>query len=488
VWLSRPGDEGLLAGEARAQLIGVAWGLVISLGFVALSLSRVPASDLWDSLRRADAWPWLPMGSGFYLVGHLIRGWRSRMLMMEDARTSLAEATNIVVVGYAANNVLPARLGEFVRAALLVDRTGLSVAQALSVTLVERLLDALAIVLLLALSAVAGAVVLDGLLPAATLLAAACLSALALLVLLPDTILAGARWLIIALGRWLPAPTLRLLQLFLRGAAGLREGSAAVGIVASSLIIWLLESAMFFCALPAVGARPSMVTATLAMSVTNLGLLVPSSPGYIGPFHYFCARALELQGVASEQALVAAVLTHAMFFVPVTLWGGAVAIAYGASIGRSWRSIRRAKAASDAPSDLIPGAQVIAVLGPAQAPPEPGPFMLMLTEALVEDALTRLPPAERDAAIRHAARFTLRQMHALPPLVSALFRVGMAGFRLAIRAWTRRGFCDLPLAERAAIVRWWAYGPVSLTRQLFRAPRSTALLAVYEVPGTTAAP
>jgi uncharacterized membrane protein YbhN (UPF0104 family) len=68
----------------------------------------------------------------------------------------LLDATSVVLLGYAANNVLPARLGELVRAGMLAERGAIPVAQALAITLLERILDAFVI---LGLTALAGALV-----------------------------------------------------------------------------------------------------------------------------------------------------------------------------------------------------------------------------------------------------------------------------------------------------------------------------------------
>ena len=38
------------------------------------------------------------------------------------------------------------------------------------------------------------------------------------------------------------------------------------------------------------------------MSVTNLGILVPSTPGFVGPFHFFCSQALMSQGIPEATA------------------------------------------------------------------------------------------------------------------------------------------------------------------------------------------
>src|SRR6185369_4029582 len=90
----------------------------------------------------ARLWPWLPLALASYLGGQWLRGFRLRRLLRPEVEVTTATATNVVVVGYAVNNILPARLGELARAWILMERSGLSIVQTLTITLVERLLDA----------------------------------------------------------------------------------------------------------------------------------------------------------------------------------------------------------------------------------------------------------------------------------------------------------------------------------------------------------
>src|SRR5688500_18102125 len=104
--------------------------------------------------RSAKPLPWVPLAALFYLAGHLVRGHRCELLVRGQASLPLATATNVVVVGYASNNVFPARMGELVRAGLLAERTGIPVTQSLVVTFIERLLDGIAILLLLMVASI----------------------------------------------------------------------------------------------------------------------------------------------------------------------------------------------------------------------------------------------------------------------------------------------------------------------------------------------
>src|SRR5690349_15122766 len=92
-----------------------AWaGLVISLAIVALLLWRVDLTGVLRDIRQLG-WVHWGIGAGIYLTSFLPRGWRWKIMLPESDRLPLGWVTRAVVIGYAANNLLPFRLGEVVR-------------------------------------------------------------------------------------------------------------------------------------------------------------------------------------------------------------------------------------------------------------------------------------------------------------------------------------------------------------------------------------
>ena len=90
----------------------------------------------------------------------------------------------------------------------------------------------------------------------------------------------------------------------------------------------------------AIEGPPLVPLAILATSIANLGTLVPSSPGYVGVFHYLVQQVLTQAGVRLGQATVYAVLVHAALIVPVTLLG--LYYVWRLGLGKSWlRAISR---------------------------------------------------------------------------------------------------------------------------------------------------
>jgi uncharacterized protein (TIRG00374 family) len=463
-------------GNHRFTVITV--GLLASAVFVFLAVRHLDFAALEHTFSDARLFPWLPLGIASYLLGHVVRGVRCRLLVRRTASLRLPTASNIVVVGYASNNVLPARLGELVRAGMLAERTGMPLVQSLAVTFIERVLDGLAILFLLVLGTATGG--------APSWIQDLVRVALAVFGIATLVILAGAHspGLIISaasrLGNKLGARNHdRLVSLatsITNAGACLRDPRDAVLLVLYSLVVWSLEAGLFVALLPVFGIPHSLQDGVVAMSVTNLGLLVPSSPGFIGPFHFFCSRAVMAHGVAEPVALAYATLVHLAFFVPVTLWGAGAMLWYGVELGSTAAMARDARRSRKAAATR--GVSFVEIAALAPVPPEPpaSAFTIGLVEAIVVGEGRPLDPT----AVQYAAGFVDGQIRALPPKLRLMFDCGMTFFRFVTRLRYLRGYCDIPLEARRRWTLAWAENRIALFRQLFKPVRATAVLAYYD--------
>jgi len=455
-------------------------GLAASAVFVFLAVRRVDFGKLEDIFEHAKILPWVPLGIASYLLGHLVRGLRCRLLVRREATIGLATASNIVVVGYASNNVLPARLGELVRAGMLAERTGMPIAQSLAVTFIERVLDGLSILLLLVIATATSEA--PGWVHDLVRIALVVFGAATLVVLAgaqsPGLIVAAASRLGNKLGAKWHDRLVSLATSITNAGACLRDPVDALLLVVYSLVVWSLEAGLFVAILPVFGIAPNLHDGVVAMSVTNLGLLLPSSPGFIGPFHYFCSRALIAYGVAEPTALAYATLVHLAFYVPVTIWGASAMMWYGVEVG-STAAIAREARRGNKPTTIrgVPIIQISMV-----SPPPPPPKVSAMTVGLVEAMVVGDGETPEPAAVAYAAQFVDGQLAALTPKLRVMFDLGMTFFRFVTRLRFLRGYCDVPLPARRAWTKKWAEGRVALVRQLFKPVRAIALLAYYDHP------
>lgn len=314
-----------------ASALGRSWrgwlGLLVSAAFLALAFRGLHPSDVWAVLRQVDP-RWLAPALLLYAAGVWLRAVRWTVLLRPVARMTPGAVVPATLAGYTANNILPLRTGELVRAYLLGNAIGVRKSPILASIAVERLFDGLTMLafLLAAMTAISPTVELRRLaLLAAMLFAAA-------VVVLATMVLAGHRrdYLLDPLLRPLPdhveARVRSAATAFLDGLGSLRRGSDLLLVAITSVAAWACEAAMYWAVARGFGAALAPVmtgpAAVLTTAVANLATLVPAAPGYVGTFEAGVLLALVgALGVGRALALSYALLLHAALWLPVTLVG-----------------------------------------------------------------------------------------------------------------------------------------------------------------------
>jgi glycosyltransferase 2 family protein len=105
-----------------------------------------------------------------------------------------------------------------------------------------------------------------------------------------------------------------LVESFMDGFAFVRQPRLLLAMTVWSLVLWSLAALMTYLALLAVGVAQSFAVAVFLMVAVNLGMAVPSAPGYVGVFHSTVVVALATFGVEATQALAVAIIIHTMVF------------------------------------------------------------------------------------------------------------------------------------------------------------------------------
>lgn len=296
-------------------------GIAISLICLVLALAGIEWHRAGEALRRAD-WRYL-VPAGVALLGYLgARANRWRMLLGPDV--GLADAFAVTNIGYLVSNVLPFRLGDPARAVAIGLDGKVKIGAALSTVVVERVLDMLAVVLLLAVTipfvGEAGWTRKAGLLGGVMALAA--LAVLLWLAVWPASGKQVVGWL---LGRlpWMDRERwLGLYDDLLEGLAALSSARGVVALLSWSAITWLFTVGHYFAVLRAFIDHPSVVEASFLTCATGLGVAIPSSPGAVGVFHSTARYALQLPfGIAVETAVVVAFASHTFQYVVMCLLG-----------------------------------------------------------------------------------------------------------------------------------------------------------------------
>jgi glycosyltransferase 2 family protein len=284
---------------------------------IALWLVPLAGVVLWA--RTQDA-PSLPGSTGGYLelcaalavyvVATLVRSerWHS-ILHAERVDADRADVYALVPVGYMGNNALPARSGELLRVFLLGSRTGASKRTILGTVLVERLLDAIALGLLLVLLAFNLASKLRVPNSPALLVAIGAVVVLSVItvvvVLRSERLRARARHLIVPM----LVPARQLLGW--RGAA----------LLVVTVGIWVLEAGVYVLVGEAVDIHLGLHGGLSVVAFTNLCALVPAAPGYIGTFDAAVVFAVRTVTGTAAKLTSYLLLLRFVLFVPITVVG-----------------------------------------------------------------------------------------------------------------------------------------------------------------------
>jgi glycosyltransferase 2 family protein len=240
------------------------------------------------------------------------RAQRWRILLRPVADVPLGPAFSTTAIGFAATSVLPLRLGELIRPALLARRVGFGVSAALSSVVLERLFDMLFVILFfLALSIVY--TLPPDLRRTAMLLGAGALVGFCVLLLVRLNRARAERVLDAVLG-WGPAAVGRVIRPLAAGffdALGALESPAIVArVVGYSALLWTANALPYLFALLALGIHAPLIPAALASIVVVAAFVfIPQGPGFVGTWQAGCVLALDLFGVPRDQAVGFSLLT-----------------------------------------------------------------------------------------------------------------------------------------------------------------------------------
>lgn len=229
-----------------------------------------------------------------------------------------------LMIGYLANNVLPARAGEFVRVYVLSRREGLARSTALATLVVERVVDLIVLLALLAFVLLAYPFP-DWLRRAGVVVGVAGLAGVASLVVLNVRGAALVGWAVRRL-KFLPAALVGRIEAvghgFVGGVSGLRHGGwRAAAFLGYTALVWALELAATVLVARMFGLPVTATGMLFVMLVVGLGTMIPSSPGYVGTYEFFATGALAAIGVTGGPALGFAVTMHAVTFMGASAVG-----------------------------------------------------------------------------------------------------------------------------------------------------------------------
>ncbi len=284
-------------------------GIIITLIFLFISLQNIDFEKVLVLLTKTDV-RFVILASAFYMSSFIFRGLRWKILVRNKKKVSFPDSTSYVIIGWMGNNIFPARAGEFLRAYVSGKKEKMGTGFSLATILVERIFDVFTLLVLLF------SLVIFADFPAWVEQIIVYVSALLLIGIAGTFVLVKIN-----------GGPLRKIKFFKKKIDSFIEGLKIMDIrngffvFLLSAFSWITEALVFYSVGIATGINTTFFIALFALVVVNLGIVIPSSPGYIGTFHFFCILALGVFSIGKDLALGFAILAHLAEYIPVTAAG-----------------------------------------------------------------------------------------------------------------------------------------------------------------------
>ncbi|MFH1058516.1 MAG: lysylphosphatidylglycerol synthase transmembrane domain-containing protein [Pseudomonadota bacterium] len=307
-------------------------GIIISLVAGWFFAKTVDFSQMGQALAGMHL-VWLIPCTVLYIVSYVFRSLRWHYLMRPVARVPFRPLFSALMIGFLGNNLLPAHLGEFVRAYVLGRDQGVSKSATFATVVLERVYDGLTVLFLLMIvllfmdlpdRGVAGShLTAQGLRTAGwagLAVFAGLMAALQLLRWQRARMLGVCRFCLRPLPGHLSDRILEMVAAFADGLAVARAGDL-LWIILHSLLVWVFLGLYAWSLMPAFGLSLGPLAGLLMEVVIALALLIPSAPAFLGTFHLAAAFTLGYMGADAGVAGSYAMVLWLVHFVSTTAIG-----------------------------------------------------------------------------------------------------------------------------------------------------------------------
>jgi len=307
-------------------------GLAVTLALLAWALHDIDPHELGGHLRRAD--PLLLLAAvALATLTFPLRTLRWQLILRDAGgkRFPLLPLWHATAIGFMANNLLPVRAGEFARAYAAQQQLPVRFSTALASVGVERVLDGLLLVGLMMLAIASPAFpghAQIGMTSVSRITVGAAVFFGAVLVVAVLVVHRPAPWLTLlrrathaVLPERIAARLTRIAEGLIAGLEVLKSPARFSGVLAWSLLQWLVNAAAFAVCFRAFGLAVPPEGALLLQGIIGFGVALPASPGFVGVFEAATRVTLAIYGIDATRAVSYALAYHVSTFLPITLLG-----------------------------------------------------------------------------------------------------------------------------------------------------------------------
>jgi len=303
-------------------------GLLISVICLYLAFRKVDFGEMLKAFHTANYWYLVP-SIGVIFLSHFLRAFRWRYLLDPIKRLDTGSLFSSLMIGYAANTFMPAHLGEFLRAFVLGKKRQIPMSPVFATIVVERIIDMFYLLILTFIALfILPFPTPDLVIKGAYFMLALTLGLLVFLIFLKKASATTMRVISIILKPFpdtIERKIADILEKFIHGLLPMKNWHDYITVGILSVLIWACYGLVFYFCLPAFDFVNTYnlpwSTSLILLVITTIAVVVPSSPGYVGTYHYLCQITLSMFGVNAGSALSFAAVVHGMNFLPVLIVG-----------------------------------------------------------------------------------------------------------------------------------------------------------------------
>lgn len=309
-------------------------GILVSLFFIFLFVKNIDFNKLYLALVHANYFYLIP-SIIVLLISFYFRAWRWHTLLAGIKNIKTKDLMSPLIIGFMGNSVLPLRLGEFIRSYMLTRREKIPFSQGLATIIVERIFDSLGLIFMMVAVLLVFPVNLnlgasDSINPnqiksAGVILFIGSIFLLGVLVLIRLRVdifnriihsILGKRFLHIA------QKIQDIVSKFAEGLNVLGNWKRLLLSIFQTFLVWFTVAASVYFVMLAfnLGNLP-IYSPIVIMVLTALGVSVPSTPGYVGPYHAACLYAVTALGGETNLASGFTIVLHLSQMLPVIIIG-----------------------------------------------------------------------------------------------------------------------------------------------------------------------
>ena len=305
--------------------------ILVSILFLYLALRGLQLDLVLSAIKSANLL-WLIPVVFIYFTSVWFRSLRWNYLLRPIKNIPTNEIFSVVSIGYMGNNIYPARAGELLRAVVLKHRYSIPISSTLATIIVERIIDGVVMLgfIFFNLTELNKLTASSGFVGSIRSLALwgsiAFIGALLFFLLaakFPEKTQAAIKWIVekIIPKKW-HEKILDIAYRFFTGIAALSSFKNLAMVLGTSVIIWLLETSVYWVVMQAFPIEVSFFGLMLMNGILNLSTTLPSAPGYIGTFDAPGIALMSAYGIEKTFAAGYTLVLHAALWLPITLLGG----------------------------------------------------------------------------------------------------------------------------------------------------------------------